>query len=88
MLKMLIKKKISDNVIMNLLASVIEELKLMKKNKFIHLDIKSDNILVKVTKSNQYKAILTDFGLTQQVNPSTKSKIYKSKIGTLYHKAP
>lgn len=73
---------------MNLFLDIIDELKLLKKHNYIHLDLKNDNILTKVISNGRYKTILTDFGLTIKVEGDTWSRIKNKKMGTVYHKAP
>jgi len=62
--------------------------KLMNKNKIIHRDIKTNNILVKYLneEKTKYKVLLCDYGISKQLASMTRN--YMSHVGTHCYTAP
>jgi len=74
--------------IKNILLQLNNAFRLMKENKIIHRDIKTNNILVKYLneEKTKYKVLLCDYGISRQIASLTTN--YMSHVGTQYYTAP
>ena len=74
--------------ILNILLQLNKAFKLMKENKIIHRDIKTNNILVKYLnkEKTKYKVLLCDYGISRQIASMTQN--YMSHVGTHCYTAP
>ena len=90
LLDILIEKEKGFNAeeIKNILLQLNNAFKLMKKNKIIHRDIKTNNILVKYLNEEKtnYKVLLCDYGISRQIASLTRN--YMSHVGTHCYTAP
>jgi len=78
----MIEKSLSEEEIRNFFKDILEGLKVLHSNGFIHCDIKPANILI----GEKGNAVICDFGLTVQVNNFTPNpKIYR---GTYLYLSP
>ena len=77
LLDILIEKEKGFNAeeIKNILLQLNNAFKLMKKNKIIHRDIKTNNILVKYLneEKTKYKVLLCDYGISRQIASLTRN---------------
>ena len=81
------KKKFSIDEIYNIMKQLNNTFKIMRKNNFVHRDLKLENILVKYQNGQESDFIvkLCDYGISKKV---TDTKICKTHIGTIQTMAP
>ena len=74
--------------IKNILLQLNNAFRLMKANKIIHRDIKTNNILVKYLnkEKTKYKVLLCDYGISRQIASLTTQ--FMSHVGTHCYTAP
>ena len=72
----------------DLLIQLNNSLKIMVENRYVHRDLKLENILIKYTndKQTKYKVKLTDYGISKQLLTLTKK--LSTKIGSPSFMAP
>ena len=90
LMNMLLEKEEGFSVeeIKNILLQLNNAFKIMKENKIIHRDIKTNNILVKYLneEKTKYKVLLCDYGISKQIALMTGK--YMSHVGTHCYTAP
>ena len=52
----------------SILKQITKAVLFLNRTKIIHLDIKPSNFLLKMTKDNGLKVVLTDFGISQNIS--------------------
>ena len=74
--------------IKSILLQLNNAFKIMKENKILHRDIKTNNILVKYLnkEKTKYKVLLCDYGISRQIASMTRN--YMSHVGTHCYTAP
>ena len=82
------KRGFNAEEIKNILLQLNNAFRLMKENKIIHRDIKTNNILVKYLNEEKtnYKVLLCDYGISRQIASLTRN--YMSHVGTHCYTAP
>ena len=82
------KRGFNAEEIKNILLQLNNAFRLMKENKIIHRDIKTNNILVKYLneEKTKYKVLLCDYGISKQIELMTRK--YMSHVGTHCYTAP
>jgi serine/threonine protein kinase len=82
------EKGFSTEKIKEIFIQLNNAFKIMHKNKISHRDIKLNNILVKYLddKKSQFKVLLSDFGISNQLNMLTTH--FSTKLGTRIIMAP
>ena len=78
-----VTKKLPEKIIKQIILQVINAAKYLHSLKYIHRDIKPDNILI----SNEGKIILTDFDLCRQESKGKDDPLTRTAV-TLYYRAP
>jgi len=100
-LSVLIRKHFSllnDDVVLHIVKQIVSGMIEIHKHKIIHLDLKPDNILIKITsgidivsavKNRKITAKITDFGVSRQLQ-TTKTHLGKidNEIGTYCYMSP
>jgi serine/threonine protein kinase len=64
------KNPISTPIAAHLIQQVLEIVAEMHKNKFVHCDIKSRNIMI----DNSYKIVFVDFNIAKKITPNSITK--------------
>ena len=82
------KRGFNAEEIKNILLQSNNAFNLMKENKIIYRDIKTNNILVKYLneEKTKYKVLLCDYGISKQIELMTRK--YMSHVGTHCYTAP
>ena len=82
------EKNFTTEEIKDILLQLNNAFKLMHKNKILHRDIKTNNILVKYLneEKTKYKVLLCDYGISRQIASLTRK--YMSHVGTQCYTAP
>ena len=78
-----VSKKLSEKVIKQIILQIISGINYIHSLKYIHRDIKPDNILI----SCEGKIILTDFDLCRQESKGKDDTMTRTAV-TLYYRAP
>ena len=78
-----VTKKLPEKIIKQIILQVINAAKYLHSLKYIHRDIKPDNILI----SNEGKIILTDFDLCRLESKGKDDPLTRTAV-TLYYRAP
>ena len=77
-------KKLSDEMIKNILLQLNEAFKMMHSNNLIHRDLKPANIFIKNVSENNFIIKLADFGLSRVFN----NQDFSTNKGTPGYSAP
>ena len=71
-----VTKKLPEKIIKQIILQVINAVKYLHSLKYIHRDIKPDNILI----SNEGKIILTDFDLCRQESKGKDDPLTRTAV--------